>query len=149
MTRHYDDLEVGATFEFGHHTVEREEIREFAERYDPQPFHLDEAAAADSFVGELVASGWHTGALGLRMMYDDFFADVANLGGRGMERIEWHEPVRPGDDLSGTIEIRDKRPSESHPDRGYVDMEFSIRNQHGTVVMSMYNRGIVRRRGED
>lgn len=145
MTRYFEDLTEGQIREFGDWTVTREEIVEFAERYDPQPFHLDEAAAEESIYNGLVASGWHTICLYTRMLVDGFMGEVANMGGRGAEEIRWHRPVRPGDTLSGRIEVVAKSVS-GNSERGDVDFAMTCLNQDDEVVLTMTLRIMVQRR---
>ena len=94
-----EDIEVGDTMEFGEYHVTKEEIIDFAERYDPQVFHTDEAAAKDSAFGELVASGWHTASMCMRMLVDGPLQERAGMGARGVDELRWKRPVRPGDTL--------------------------------------------------
>lgn len=122
----------------------REEIVSFARVYDPQPFHLD-GGDGDSVFDGLVASGWHTVALCTRMQVDDVFDDIATMGGRGVNDLRWPVPVRPGDTLSGTLTVADRR-STTHDDRGDVHFRTETVNGDGDTVLSMYNLGIVRRR---
>jgi acyl dehydratase len=144
--QHFEDIEVGETREFGEYHVTQEEIVEFAEQYDPQPFHTDPEAAKDSVFGELVASGWHTAAICMRMTVDGLVEDRAGMGARGVDELRWRQPVRPGDTLHLRTEVIDKRPSESHPDRGYVDTRMEGINQDGDVVISWIGLGMVKRR---
>jgi acyl dehydratase len=149
--RYYEDIEVGETREFGEYHVTKAEILEFAERYDPQPFHTDEDAARESAFGELVASGWHTAAMCMRMLVDGPIQDRASMGARGVDELRWHRPVRPGDTLSIRTEVVDKRVSESDPERGYVDSRLEGITQDGDVVISWIGLGMIARRnpGED
>lgn len=103
--RYFEDIEVGDVHEFGEHTVTREEILDFAERYDPQPFHVDEAAAEESMFGGLIASGWHTGSMCMRMLVDNYLSESACAGGRGIRELRWLQPVRPGDTLTCRLEV--------------------------------------------
>lgn len=145
MPQFFEDLTAGETHEFGDRTVTRDEIVEFAERWDPQPIHLDEAAADESIYGGLIASGWHTVCLYTRMLVDGFMGDVANMGGRGAEEIRWHRPVRPGDTLSGRVEVL-RKTAAGHPERGDVDFEMTCLNQDDEVVLSMTLHIMVLRR---
>ncbi|NUC71490.1 MaoC family dehydratase [Haloterrigena sp. SYSU A558-1] len=147
--QYYEDIEVGETQEFGEYTVTKEEILEFAERYDPQPFHTDEEAAAESAFGELVASGWHTASICMRLLVDGSIRDQASMGARGVDELRWNRPVRPGDTLSVRTEVVDKRVSESDPERGYVDSRLEGINQHDEVVISWIGLGMVERRTPD
>lgn len=144
--RYYEDIEVGETQEFGEYHVTKEEIIEFAERYDPQPFHVDEDAAAESAFGELVASGWHTASICMRMLVDGPIQDRASMGARGVDELRWKRPVKPGDTLSIRTEILDKRVSESDPRRGYVDSRLEGITQNGDVVISWIGLGMIARR---
>ncbi|ELZ18000.1 MaoC domain-containing protein dehydratase [Haloterrigena salina JCM 13891] len=147
--QYYEDIEVGETQEFGEYTVTKEEILEFAERYDPQPFHTDEEAAEESAFGELVASGWHTASICMRLLVDGSIQDQASMGARGVDELRWNQPVRPGDTLSVRTEVVDKRVSESDPKRGYVDSRLEGINQHDEVVISWVGLGMVERRTPD
>ena len=144
--RYFEDIEVGTTREFGKYHVTKEEIVEFAERYDPQPFHTDEDAAAESAFGELVASGWHTAAISMRMLVDNHLQENAGMGGRGADELRWERPVRPGDTLSVRTEVVGKRRSESDPRRGYVENEIEVVNQDDAVVLSYTVTAMIERR---
>ena len=144
--RYYEDIEIGDVREFGEYEVTREEIVEFAEQYDPQPFHTDEAAARESAFGELVASGWHTASICMRLLVEGSLEDQAAMGARGVDDLRWKRPVTPGDTLRVRTEVLDKRPSESDPRRGYVDTLLEGRNQDDEVVISWIGLGMVERR---
>jgi acyl dehydratase len=144
MTQYFEDLAVGERHEFGERTVTREEIVDFAERYDPQPFHVDEAAAEESIFGGLIASGWHTICLYTRMLVDGFMRDVANMGGRGADDVRWRRPVRPGDALRGSVEVLDT--SATGPERGDVSLGMTCFNQDDEAVLTMTLHVIVMRR---
>ncbi|APX98014.1 MaoC family dehydratase [Natronorubrum daqingense] len=147
MTHYYEDLAVGDVFETSGYTIQKDEIVDFAEQFDPQPFHVDEEAAKDSMFGELVASGLHTLCLSVRLFVTEIVqgeADVANMGGLGMDNLEWHEPVRPDDTLTLRVEVLEKTPSESREDRGYVEFRRSVTVDE-TEVMSITSVNIVRR----
>lgn len=143
--RFYEDIEVGETERIGSYTVTKEEIIDFAERYDPQPFHVDEAAE-DSIYGGLIASGWQTMAVCMRMLVDELVNDQASMGARGADELRWIRPVRPGDTLSLTTEVIDKRPSERNPEVGEVDTEIVGYNQDDDVVVRWIALGLVARR---
>ncbi|TNE60548.1 MAG: MaoC family dehydratase [Alphaproteobacteria bacterium] len=133
----YDDIDVGATETFGSYTVSREEVIEFAGKYDPQPFHLDDEAAKKSIFGRLCASGWHTCAMTMRMNVDHMAEKkVASLGGNGIEELRWLRPVFPGDTLSVRTTILEKRESQSRPGLGLVKSKSEVMNQKGEVVMT-------------
>jgi acyl dehydratase len=141
--KYYEDIEVGDTDEFGEYHVTKEEIIEFASKYDPQPFHTDEEAAKESAFGELVASGWHTAAICMRLLVDNMMDKRASMGARGVDELRWRQPVRPGDTLHIRTEVVDKRRSESDPGRGYVDNRMEGVNQDGEVVISWVGLGMV------
>ncbi|GAA0478290.1 MaoC family dehydratase [Halococcus dombrowskii] len=107
---YFEDVEVGETRTFGERDVTRVEILEFAERYDPQPFHTDESAASDSLFGGLIASGWHTAAMTMELLVTNVFADSAATGAVGVDELRWPNPVRPGDVLSVRTEVIDTEP---------------------------------------
>ncbi|HJZ84070.1 MAG TPA: MaoC family dehydratase [Polyangia bacterium] len=144
--RYLEDLTVGMTFEHGSRTLTRDEIIEFARTFDPQPFHLDEAAAARSIFGRLVASGWHTAALCQRLLVEAWVGSVATLGSPGVDELRWLRPVHPGDALTLHGELLAVTPSRSKPDRGSVRARYQLRNQAGAVVLSMIGIGLVARR---
>lgn len=128
------------------YTVTREEVIEFATKYDPQPFHLDDEAAKNTFFGRLSASGWHTGAMVMRLMVDTWkdTEPTAGLGSPGIDELKWVKPVYPGDELSVEMELIDKRRSKSRPDMGLTKTKQTVTNQHGEVVMTMVSNGLLR-----
>jgi acyl dehydratase len=144
--RYWEDFVVGETVELGTYEVTRDEILEFARRYDPQPFHVDEEAAAAGPFGGLAASGWHTAAMFMRLFVDGIFQHSASMGSPGVEELRWTAPVRPGDVLTGRVRVVGTYPSERRPDRGTVITESEVLNQDGVVVMTMRARGFFRRR---
>ena len=148
----FEDFVVGRIDRYGQYAVTREEVLEFATRYDPQPFHLDDAAAAaNPLFGRLSASGWHTAAMGMRMTAD-YWAGVGGrsiLGGAGVDQLRWLMPVYPGDTLRCESEILDTRPSESKPDRGIVRTALTIFNQHDEPVLRQEAAVMVSRRKPD
>jgi acyl dehydratase len=144
--RYWEDFQVGEVVELGSYEVTREEILEFARRYDPQPFHVDEDAAAAGPFGGLAASGWHTAAMFMRLFVDGIFQDSASMGSPGVEQLRWTAPVRPGDVLTGRVRVAETYPSERRGDRGTVITENEALNQDGMVVMTMRARGFFRRR---
>jgi len=135
MASSYEEIEIGATDAFGSYEVTSEEIVAFAEQYDPQPFHVDPDVAQDSMFGELVASGWHTAAMTMRMLVDNHLNESAAMGSPGLEELRWRHPVRPGDVLSVETEHVDKQPWDE--DRGVVTTEITTRNQNDDPVMVM------------
>lgn len=144
--RHFEDITPGEVIHAGPITVTREAIVAFAQMYDPQPFHLDETAAAATLLGGLAASGWHTAALGMRLYYDGFVRHVASMGSPGIDELRWTRPVRSGDALSLVLTIGAARVSASKPDRGYVAVALDLRNAAGTTVMTQKCPLIVQRR---
>jgi len=142
--RFYEDITVGDRREFGEFRITKDEITEFARKYDPQPFHLDEEAAEGSMFGGLVASGWQTAAICMRLTVENI-TDVATLGGLGVDNLRWHTPLRPGDTVHVRTEVLDKRPSESRDDRGYVTRQVEGVTDDGTRVISYEGIEIVRR----
>lgn len=144
--RYFEDWAAGTELELGSYEVTRDEIVEFASRWDPQPFHLEEEAAASGPFGGLAASGWHTAAMFMRLFVDGVLADTASMGSPGVEGIRWTAPVRPGDVLTGRVRVVETNPSERRADRGTVITESAAVNQDGVVVMTMRARGFFRRR---
>ena len=144
--RFFEDYQVGEVAEFGDHLITKEEIVEFAARYDPQPFHTDEAAAAQSIYGGLIASGWLTGSVMMRMLVDHFVSREAGMGSPGVDEMRWLRPVRPGDRLRVRVTVLETRKSQTKPDRGAILSLDEVINQDGEVVMSMKAWGIYRTR---
>lgn len=145
--RYLEDLVVGARDSFGAYQVTREEVLEFATKYDPQAFHLDDVAAAATYFGRLSASGWHTCSMVMRMFVDNMGrTNIAGLGSPGVDEIRWIKPVYPGDTLRVETECLEVRPSRSKPDIGSHHSRATIFNQHDEVVMTMVSIGIVKRR---
>lgn len=142
---YFEDFPVGETVEIGRHTMTEEEILGFANRYDPQPFHTDPDGAKSTIYGGLIASGWHTCAIAMRVMCDAYLVNAASLGSPGMEEIRWLKPVRPGDDLRFMRTIEEARPT-SKPDRGLVLTRWDVYNQRGEQVMMMRGYGLFGRR---
>jgi acyl dehydratase len=130
---HLEDLHEGQRFVSASHAVTAEEIKAFAARFDPQPFHLDEAAAADAFFGGLVASGWHTAALTMRLLVLGGLPLAGGLIGAG-GALSWPRPTRPGDLLRVECLIEKITPSRSKPDRGMLTVRMETKNQHGEIV---------------
>ncbi len=144
--RWFEDYLRGSVFEYGDIRVTEAEIIEFARRYDPQYIHIDRAAAADGPFGGLIASGWHTVALMMRLLVDRFLPKTASLGSPGIDELRWLKPVRPGDVLRIRITVLDATPSRSRPDRGVVRTLVEVLNQDRDVVMSLKPMNIFRRR---
>jgi acyl dehydratase len=139
--RYFEDFYVGEVLEFGSVAVTEADIVEFAERYDPQAFHVDPKAAAASPFGGLIASGWHTCAMYMRLLYDGLLADASSQGSSGMEELRWLAPVRPGDTLTGRYTVLDAQPSATKPNRGTVTFRSEMINQDGVVALRMVGRG--------
>jgi len=147
---HYEDIEVGAVRRFGNKLVTREEVVDFAGKYDPQPFHLDDEAAAETYFGRLSASGWHTGSMAMRMMVDNMKENQqAGLGSPGIDELRWLKPVYPGDTLRCETEILSKRRSASRREMGLFESKLTVFNQHDEPVMTMRSTGLIRVRTPD
>ena len=140
-----DDLQVGQRFLSGTHQVDEDQMTAFARQFDPQPFHLDAQAAKDSLFGGLVASGWHTAAVSMRLLVESGLPIVGGLVGAGAE-IKWPNPTRPGAILRVESEIIEVRPSRSRPDRGVATIRSETRNQNGEIVQVLVAKLIVPRR---
>ena len=145
--RYFEDFKPGEVAELGSHTITKDEIIAFARQFDPQTFHLDEEAARQTIFGGLIASGWHTGSLVMRLFCDGVIKDTASLGSPGVDEMRWIKPVRPGDTLSLRMTVTECVPSRSRPDRGIVRSLLELRNQHGEVAVSIKGMNLVRRRG--
>jgi acyl dehydratase len=142
--RYYEDLEIGVTQKYGRYEVTREEVMEFASKYDPQAFHLDDEAAAKTHFGRLSASGWHTCAMTMRMVVENLAeTQQAGLGSPGVDEIRWVKPVYPGDTLRVESELTAKRRSQSRPEMGLIWGTTSVFNQHDEVVMTYKTMGLV------
>jgi acyl dehydratase len=142
----WEDFPVGCERPYGPKLVMREEVLEFARQFDPQPFHLDEAAAEASLFGRLAASGWHTASMTMRMACDAYLLRTASLGSPGVEDLRWHKPVYPGDTLSGRMLITEARPMNSKPHLGLARSRWETVNQHGELVMTLSGWNMLRRR---
>lgn len=147
--RYWEDVEVGEVMEYGAVTVTREAIMDFARRFDPQPFHVDEAAALAHPFGGLVASGLHTVAMCMRLLVDNVLNEAASLGSPGVSKIRWPRPVRPGDVLRVRQHTLGKRRSRSRPDVGLLENRFELLNQRDEVVMEMESTALYRIRDPD
>ena len=145
---YFEDLAVGSTASFGRYEVTREEVLEFAARYDPQPFHLSDAFAATTHFGRISASGWHTCAMVMRMMVDNLTErKQAGLGSPGLDELRWLKPVYPGDTLRVETEVLDKTPSRSRPEMGSFRSAARVYNQDDVLVATMKSIGLIRTRG--
>lgn len=143
---YWEDFAVGTTREFGRATLTRDEIVAFARQFDPQPFHVDEAAAQRSPFGGLIASGWHTASIAMRMWCDAYLLEAASLGSPGIESLKWTRPVRPGDTLRVRATVLEARPLASKPGVGLVKSHWDVLNQADEVVMQMVGLSMMRRR---
>ena len=135
--RYWEDFKPGQVIELGSRTIDTGSILAFAREFDPQPFHTDEEAARHTIFGGLIASGWHTGSLTMRLFYDGLIKDVVSLGSPGFDELRWVKPVRPGDTLSARFTVLECVASRSKPDRGVIRALLETRNQHGEVVMTI------------
>lgn len=144
--RYFEDISAGESVDLGSITIGEDEILEFGRRYDPQPFHVDPHAALATSFGGLVASGWQTGGLYMRLLVDGFLHDVASMGAAALEEVRWLRPVRPDDTLTARFTVLATRPSQSKPDRGVVHSRGEMWNQHGELVFVVRSVNIVGRR---
>lgn len=136
QSNYFEDFEIGYSQEYGSYFVSEEEIIEFASKYDPQPFHLSDEAGKAMIFGGLCASGWHTGAIAMRMTVDNMPADSAGLGSPGIDELRWIKPVFPGDTLRMKSTVTGKKESKSRPEMGIVFMLNEVLNQKDELVMS-------------
>jgi acyl dehydratase len=141
--RYFEDFKAGETVELGERTITEAEILEFAARYDPQVFHIDAERARETAYGGLIASGWHTASLGMRMLVDGLLGASASMGSPGVEALNWHKPVRPGDTLRARITTLESAVSRSRPDRGRIRSKLEMLNQNGEIVLSWIGTIIV------
>lgn len=147
---YWEDMVVGTSREFGHYDVTREEVLQFARQYDPQPFHLSDEAAARTHFGRLAASGWHTGAMSMRVIVNALGQEPqAGLGSPGIDELRWLKPVYPGDRLMVSGKILDKTPSRSKPALGTVRTQTTVTNQDGIDVMRYTSIVLMQRRPSD
>jgi len=144
--QYFEDYPVGAVYGGGPITVGEQEILDFARRYDPQPMHVDKAAAEAGQFGGLIASGWHTGAMLIRMLNDHSIPRAATSGALGFDDPKWVKPVRPGDVLSVESRVLEKTESRSRPEIGVVKVESRVSNQAGELKMSLVSIVLYRRR---
>jgi len=144
--RYLDEFAVGQVFRSGRIRVEADRIKSFAAEFDPQPFHLDPEAATHTFFRGLVASGWHTAALTMRLLADSELKPAGGIIGLGFEELRWPRPVRPGDELSRQAEVLEVRPSQSRPEQGLIKIRVTTLNQTGEAVLTQVGTLLVRRR---
>ena len=141
-----EDYKAGDTLDLGSFDVTREEIVEFAQKYDPFPFHIDDEAAKATVFGGIISSGWLTALVWLRLMHKNFVCYETVLGSPGLEEMVWPTPVRPGDRLTGTVEIKESRVSKSKPDLGFVRYTAKLTNQNNDEVFMTTSTLIVKSR---
>ena len=142
--KYFEDIEVGSTARFGRYEVTREEVTAFAQKYDPQPFHLSDEAAAKTHFGRLSASGWHTCAMMMAMLVENLKnTQQAGLGSPGQDELRWLKPVYPGDTLRLEVEVIDKRASTSRPEMGSYRSRITVLNQDNVAVMTTIAIGLI------
>lgn len=142
--QYFEDIAVGTRSSFGSYQVTREEVMEFASRYDPQPFHLSDEAAAQTHFGRISASGWHTCAMVMSMIVENLKHNKqAGLGSPGVDELRWLKPVYPGDTLRCETEVIEKRQSQSRPEMGIFKSRMTVFNQNDVAVMSMISNGLI------
>lgn len=142
--RYFEDYSEGESTEFGDYLVTEAEIIEFAQRYDPQPFHIDEAAAKESIYKGLIGSGWMTASISMRLAVDHFISPIASMGSPGVDEIRWVAPTRPNDRLRVRMSVIATRRSQSKPDRGTVQFYQETINQNNEVVMRQRTWGMIK-----
>lgn len=146
ISLYWEDLQPGSVRDLGSVSVDAQQIKEFAAKYDPQPFHLDEEAGRQSMFGGLAASGWQTACLAMRLTVDNMLRHTASMGSPGLESLKWLKPVYPGDLLNLRHTILESRPLKSRPDTGLVRSRWEMFNQHGDKVLEMEGYGMFGRR---
>jgi len=144
--RYFEDFKPGEVIELGSRMITKEAIVAFATEFDPQVFHVDEEAAKRTIYGGLLASGWHTGSLLMRLLYEGLLKGTVSLGSPGIDELRWLRPVRPGDTLSARMTVTESIPSRSKPDRGIIRSVLEMRNQHGEVVLTLRGMSLLGRR---
>lgn len=143
---YFEDFPVGETIELGGYEVTAKEIKAFATEYDPLPFHVDEELAADTMMGELIASGWHVLSMQMRLIYDGILHKTASMGSFGLEEVNWLAPVRPGDVLSLKRTTLEKRVSKSRPEMGIIQFKWEIFDQTGELKSMTVGPNLVQTR---
>jgi acyl dehydratase len=147
--RWFEDYVPGAVHDLGSVVVDEQEVIAFARKFDPQPFHLDKERAEKSAFGGLIASGWHTACLVMRLIVERYLSEVSSEGSPGIDELRWLRPVRPGDQLTVRITILDTRRSRSRPERGIVRSQIETMNQDGEVVMRLMTTIFIRCRNQE
>jgi acyl dehydratase len=145
--RYFEDYVSGAVYEYGYITVSEAEMLDFARKFDPQPIHVDPEFAARGPFGGLIASGWHTAGIMMRLFADHYLSRVASLASPGLDELRWPAPVRPGDSLRLRATVVEARRSRSKPDRGLVRTQSELINQNDEVVLRVTAMNIIRARG--
>ena len=135
--RYWEDFKPGQVIELGSRTIDKDSILAFAREFDPQPFHTDEEAARHTIFGGLIASGWHTGSLSMRLFYDGVIKHVISFGSPGFDELRWVKPVRPGDTLSARFTVLECIASRTKPDRGIIRSLSEVTNQKGDTVLRL------------
>ena len=146
--RYLEDFAVGQTFGSGRRRVDGERALAFAAEFDPQPFHLDEAAARRSIFGGLTVSGWYTAAATMRLLVESELEPAGGIVGAGLDELRWLRPVRPGDELHAECEVIEVRPSKSRPEQGLIKLRTTTLNQHDNPVMVFVVNLVVPRRND-
>ncbi len=146
---YFEDFYEGQELSMGSKTVTEEEIIAFARQFDPQPFHIDHEAAASSHFGGVIASGWHTCSMMMRLVVDGLMTRSSAMGSPGLEKVRWIKPVRPGDTLHVSYLTQQVRASDSKPDRGVVWSKWQAVNQHGELVATIEGMGMFGRRPKE
>jgi acyl dehydratase len=144
--RYFEDYVPGAVYEYGYATVSEAEIISFARQFDPQPMHIDPAFAASGPFGGLIASGWHTAAIAMRMIVDHFLSRVASIASPGIDELRWPAPLRPGDSVRVRVMIVEARRSRSKPDRGLIRTQAELINQDDQTVLTLSAVNLIRAR---
>jgi acyl dehydratase len=142
--RYFEDYRSGEVAEFGSHVVTEEEVIDFARRYDPQPFHVDADAARHSIYGGLIASGWMTAAVAMKLLVEHYVSPLSSMGSPGIDELRWLKPVRPGDRLRLRVTVLEARRSQSKPDRGMIQFLQEMINQDDETVMTIRGWGMYR-----
>lgn len=144
--KYVEDFPVGVRRQIGSRTVDEAEVIRFAKEFDPQPFHIDKEAAAAGFYGGIIASGWHTCSMTMRLMVDGYLSDSAALGSPGIDELRWLRPVRPGDTLTVYSTVAGVKVSTTKPDRAVMTTKTEVENQNGEVVLTMLGKTMMKRR---
>ncbi len=144
--KYLEDFPIGVRRELGSKVVDEDEVIRFAREFDPQPFHIDKEAAAASFYGGVIASGWHTCSMTMRILVDAYLNDTAAMGSPGIDELRWLKPVRPGDTLTVYSTAESVTHSKSKPDRGFIATYTEVANQAGEIVMSMRGKTMMKKR---